>query len=186
MKTKLDYLVVIICILAGAFGTDARIKLFGKGIEHDTEILPFLKGILIKSGFVDFSLVIAVAVIGAYFLSAALLHKQLPVELRQRWWYKAYQVLNYVLLLTPWLWYQGTRAIGSSDHNYSQRFLPVLDDFLGSNYYVLFQIDYYEAGCYYYTLLLNGALFLLTIYLVGYNNRKDGKREKMLLDEWEE
>ncbi len=182
MKSKFDYFLVAVCAMMLPFGTGGRIKVFGKGVEYDTEILPFMRGILTESVFVDFSLMIALAVIGGYFLISIFLAKKLSVQRRQQWWYKIHISLNYLLLITPMLLFEEIIRTKPDDQHYLQRFLPKLDDLFGHEYYLLFSLDELGGYVFYYTMILNMILFMMVIYFVFKDHENNGKEELILDD----
>lgn len=184
MKSKLDFFLAAVCIILIPFSTGARIYVFGKGVEYDTEILPFLKGILVKSTYLEFSLSLFLVITGGYFLFANFLYERLASSQRQHWWYKTHRLINYLLLFAPLLLIEGTQSIAPNDRRYSQRFLPMLDDLFGQKYYLRFRLDELEGYVFYYALILNIALLIMVTYY-AYKNHPNDTNEEMILDDLE-
>lgn len=182
MKSKIDYLLAATCAVMIPFVAGGRVRVFGKGVEYDTEILPFLKGILAKSTSVDVSLPIILVFIGGYFIIASFLGKRLAMKYQQQWWYKIHSLLNYLLVFAPMLLLEGTRPIAAIDQRYSQRFFSALDDLFGQRYYILFRLDEQEGYIFYYTLILNIGLLIMVIYY-AYNDHPTDSKKEMILDD---
>lgn len=183
MKSQFDYFLAGICVVIIPFVAGGRVKVFGKGVEYDTEILPFFKDVLIASTSVEFSLPIILVAIGGYFLFTTYLYKRLASHRRQKWWYKTHRLLNYLLLIAPILLLEGTKPIESADQSYSQRFLPILDDLFGQEYYLLFRLDELEGYAFYYTTMVNTALLIIVIYYV-YKDPANGINKEVILDDF--
>lgn len=182
MKSKFDYFLAAACAVVIPFVAGGRVKVFGKGVEYDTDILPFLKGVLQAATSVEFSLPIILVAIGGYFLFTNYLSKRLATHRRQKWWYKTHRLLNYLLLIAPMLLFEGTKPIESADQSYSQRFLPILDDLYGQKYYLLFRFDEQEGYVFYYTVIVNIVLLTTVIYYAFKEPPNDINKEVILDD----
>ncbi|WP_020536843.1 hypothetical protein [Lewinella cohaerens] len=180
MKSKFDYFLVAACAVVIPFVAGGRVKVFGKGIEYDTDILPFLKGVLQAATSVEFSLPIILVAIGGYLLFTNYLYKRLATHRRQKRWYKIHRLLNYLLLIAPILLLEGTQTIVTADQRYSQRFLPILDDLYGQKYYLLFRLDELEGCVFYYTVIVNIVLLTMVIYYAFKEPPNDINKEVIL------
>ncbi|MGH1435110.1 MAG: hypothetical protein ACRBG0_11690 [Lewinella sp.] len=184
MNPKFDCFLAAACAVVIPFVAGGRVKIFGKGIEYDTEILPFLKGVLQAATSVEFSLPIILVTIGGYLLFVIYLSKRLATHRRQKRWYKIHRLLNYLLLIAPMLLLEGTQTIIPADQRYSQRFLPILDDLYGQKYYLLFRLDELEGYAFYYTVIVNTVLLTMVIYYAFKEPSNDINKE-VILDDFE-
>lgn len=173
----------VFCLFLGLLGAQGRIRIAGEGIVRDREMFFGLLAHLRPASFVDIGILPVGIFIGVYLFFFSFSLRRLIRLDYSFWWLQLHVALTFLLVIVPFVFYQGWEPTTPDRPNYSERFLPTLDDLFGHTYNILLEVDFVSTTSYVYALLLNVLLSIWSfIWFVLFRKGKTSNSELVTED----